>query len=279
MLKLTGIAVLVAAGIGMGSMHLNDYTVSAGAFSFSTITAMAGAMIGVLWSCGGWQHTSYLSAEAKNASRTVPLAMMLGALIVTIVYLLANVSYLMLLPAEKIIASKNVAADAVGAVWGNAGASLILLTIFISTTGTTAIYTMSAPRIYYAMAQDKIFFKKAGEIHPRYGTPLYAIIGQSLWACVLVLFWGTFENLISYVVFTDWIFFALAGASIFVFRKKNPHAERPYKTFGYPATPLFFTGVSVYIVINTLIAKPEQALAGLILLGTGVGVYYFWKRR
>ena len=178
-------------------------------------------MVGVLWSYGGWQHATYASAEVKDPRRTLPLAMTLGALAVTTIYLLANLAYMFLLTPAEMAASPRIAADAVSTVLGPVGGSLISLAIVISTFGVIGIYTLTAPRIYYAMAADGVFFRKVAEIHPRFGTPAFSIMFQSLWAAVLVLFWGTFENLISYVVFTDWIFFALAGASVIVLRRKD----------------------------------------------------------
>ena len=179
----------------------------------------------------------------------------------------------------EIGSTPTLAADAVQKVLGAIGGGLIAIAIFISTFGTTGIYTLTAPRIYYAMATDKIFFPKIAELHPKYRTPVYAIVVQSIWAITLIMFWGTFENLIAYVVFTDWIFFGMTAASIFIFRKKLPQIERPYSTFGYPVTPLFFTAMAVWFVVNTLIEKPQQAWAGLLFLGIGIPVYYFWKRK
>jgi len=164
-------------------------------------------------------------------------------------------------------------------VLGPTGGAIIAASIFISTFGTAGIYTLTAPRIYYAMAQDGLFFPQVAKLHPKYRTPAFAILLQSVWAVVLVLFWGTFENLISYVVFTDWIFFGLAAGAVFVLRRKRPDADRPYRTLGYPWTPLFFITLSGWFVFNTLFEKPAQAWAGLAFLGLGVPVYLFWKRR
>jgi APA family basic amino acid/polyamine antiporter len=146
---------------------------------------------------GGWQHATYASAEIKNPQRTLPLAMTLGAVAVTAIYLLANLAYMFMLTPAQMAASPRVAADAVSTVLGPVGGSLISLAIVISTFGVIGIYTLTAPRIYYAMAADGVFFRRVAEIHPRYGTPAFAIVFQSLWAAVRVLFWGTFENLIS----------------------------------------------------------------------------------
>jgi APA family basic amino acid/polyamine antiporter len=278
-LKLAGIAGLIAVGIGWGTSETSNFSAPLGEQPNGLGSALALAMVGVLWSYGGWQHASFNAGEAINPRRSVPLAMILGALVVTLTYVLTNVAYLFLLSPAEISASSAVAADAVERILGPAGGSLIALAIFISTFGTAGIYTLTAPRIYYAMAGDGVFFRKVAQVHPKFHTPAFAILFQSLWAIVLILFWGTFENLISYVVFTDWIFFALTGASVFVLRRRAPNVERSYKTLGYPLTPLFFVATSVWFVINTLVEKPAQAWAGIIFLALGVPVYYFWRMR
>jgi APA family basic amino acid/polyamine antiporter len=278
-LKLVGIAGLVAVGLAMGSPHTTDFSFSLVGAPADLWGALALGMVGVLWSYGGWQHATYASAEIKNPQRTLPLAMTAAAVAITALYLFANLAYMFLLTPGQMAASPRVAADAVGTVLGSMGGSLISLAIVISTFGVVGIYTLTAPRIYYAMAADGVFFRKVAEIHPRFHTPAFSIVFQSLWAVVLILFWGTFENLISYVVFTDWIFFALAGASVIVLRRTMPDAPRPYRVPGYPWVPLFFVGTSTCFVVMTLIAKPAQAWVGLGFLGLGVPVYYFWKSR
>ncbi len=240
--------------------------------------AMLTALIGVLWSFGGWHHASYLAGETINAQRTVPRAMVLGAMLVTAFYVLINLAYMLLLPLDVIAQSNKVAGDAVASVFAFGG-QLVAIAIAISVFGTIGIYTMSAPRIYFAMAQDGIFFKKLSWVHPRFHTPVYAMLGQAVWAILLLLFWRTFSNLITYVTFMDIVFMTLAGVSIFVFRQKRPDAPRPYRTLGYPVVPAVFVLISGAFVINTLFEKPEQAWAGLLMLGLGVGVYEGFRKR
>ena len=278
-LKLVGIVGLVAVGLTLGSPHTTDFSFTLEGAPGGLGSALALGMVGVLWSYGGWQHATYASAEIKDPQRTLPRAMTIAAFGVTAIYLLANLAYMCLMTPAQMAASPRIAADAVSAVLGPLGGSLISIAIVISTFGVVGIYTLTAPRIYYAMAADGVFFRKVAEIHPRYHTPAFAIILQSLWAAVLILFWGTFENLISYVVFTDWIFFALAGASVIVLRQTMPDAPRPYRVPGYPWVPLFFVATSAGFVAMTLVAKPAQAWVGLLFLGLGVPVYYGWKRR
>lgn len=278
-LKLAGIAILLGAGFFWGSSATTHFFSPISKSGGDLSSALTIAFVSVLWSYGGWQHATFTSAEAKNPQRTVPRALILGASVVALVYVATNVAYMFLLSPSQIGSSPRVAADALSAVMGPIGGTIISLTIFISTFGTTGIYTLTAPRIYYAMANDGVFFKKVAEVHPRFQTPMFAILSQSVWAIVLLLFWGTYEKLISYVVFTDWIFFALAAYSVFVLRKKQPLATRPYKTLGYPLTPIIFIAIAVWFVVTTLVERPAESWAGLAFLALGIPVYYLWKRK
>jgi APA family basic amino acid/polyamine antiporter len=277
-LKLAGIAILIGAGFMLGTSATTNFATPFTETGGGFMGALTIAFVSVLWSYGGWHHATFIAAEAKDPQRTVPRALILGASAVALVYVATNVAYMFLLSPSQIGNSPRVAADALSAVMGPIGGTIISLTIFISTFGTTGIYTLTAPRIYYAMAKDGVFFKRIAEVHPRYHTPMFAILSQTVWAIVLLLFWGTYEKLISYVVFTDWIFFALAAFGIFILRKRQPKAERPYRTLGYPVTPIIFIAISVWFVLNTLIERPSESWAGLGFLALGVPVYYFWKR-
>jgi APA family basic amino acid/polyamine antiporter len=185
---------------------------------------------------------------------------------------------MMLLPVATISVSQKVAAEAISSVLPSGGA-LVAAIIAICTLGTIGIYTLSAPRIYYAMADDGLFFKGIAKVHPHFKTPVNAIIVQSVWSIVLLIFWGTFEDLITYTVSIEWIFFTLAAAGIFIFRKKLKYAERPYKTFGYPVTPLIFIVINIWFVINIWIRRPMHAGIGFAFLLAGLPFYYFFRRR
>lgn len=277
-LKIIGIGGLIITGFFFGKQTITlsaDPGVSGGELT----GALAMAMLGVMWAYGGWHHTSFVSGEARNPRRDVPKAMIIGAAAVTLIYVLTNLAYLFLLTPGQIAGSGRVAADAVQQALGPIGGALIALAIFISTFGTSGIYTLAAPRIYFAMANDGLFFKKIAHIHPRYQTPAAAIILQNTWAIILILFWGTFESLISYVVFTDAIFYALTAAAVFVFRKRRPNDQRPIRTFGYPFTPLLFIGMYTFFVVISISRKPLESLAGFCFVLLGVPIYYFWKRK
>ena len=277
-LKLIGIVGLIFVGMFLGSFHTSDFS-SKLVSDKSLSNLFAIAMVGVLWSYGGWHHATFTSSEAINPKKDMPRAITIAAIVITSIYLLINLAYMFLLTPGQIGSSSTVAADAVVKVLGTIGGSLIAIVILISTFGTAGIYTLAAPRIYFAMASDKLFFSRLAEVHHKFHTPANAIVIQSVWAIILIMFWGTFENLISYVEFVDWIFFGLTGASIFIFRKRYPYAQRSTKTFAYPITPLFFVGMAIWFVVNTLINKPEQAWAGLIFLGMGVISFFYWRMK
>jgi APA family basic amino acid/polyamine antiporter len=280
-LKLIGISAVILIGFFMGSsgvMHIKPVSTVSTVPSGNFAVVFGLALIGVLWSYGGWQHASFVAGETKNARRTVPRAMIIGSLVVAVVYLLTNLAYLFLLPVHKIAGAESLAAEAVSTVIPFGGI-LIACIIAISVFGTVGIYTLSAPRIYYAMAHDGLFFKKLARIHPRFRTPVNAIVTQSSWAIILLLFWGTFEDLITYVVFIDWIFFGLTAFSIYVFRYTRKDAARPYKTLGYPVTPIIFITITGFFVMNTLIEKPKHAWVGLIFILIGVLFFNSFKRR
>jgi APA family basic amino acid/polyamine antiporter len=241
-------------------------------------TALLTALIGVLWAFGGWHHASYLAGEAIHPQRTVPRAMLLGALIVTVTYLLVNLSYLLLLTPEQIAASPTVAGDAVGVVLSGSE-RWVAGAIGISVFGTMAIYTMSAPRIYFAMARDGVFFPEMASLHPRYRTPVVAMLIQALWAIILLLFWGTVQRLFTYVTLVDIAFMALAGAAVFRFRRRHPEWERPYRVWGYPLVPAIFIFVSAAFVLNAVVFRPSEALAGGAVLLIGAAVYYAIQNR
>jgi len=276
-LKILGILMIIGFGFIFGNSDLSfrEMTLSS---SNAGLSAFGVALTGVLFSYGGWQHASFLAGETKNPSRNVPIAMITGAAVVTLIYLLVNISYMLLLPVSTITTSEKVAAEAVSTILPFGG-MLVAGLIAVSTFGTIGIYTLSTPRIYYAMASDGLFFKSISKVHPVFRTPVNAIIDQSVWSIILLLFWGTLENLITYTVSVEWIFFTLAAAGIFIFRRKMQDTERPYKTFGYPVTPLIFIVINIWFVINITINKPLHMAVGIGFLLLGVPVYMFFKRK
>lgn len=278
-LKLLSIGVIIVVGFlyfDPARVQL-DFSLSHNVPS-NLMGALLTALIGVFFSVGGWHHASYVAGEAIDAPRTVPRAMFLGVLIVMLMYLLINLAYMFLLPLDAIAHTQRVAGDAMSvvAVWGG---KAVAVAIALSIFGTISIYTMSAPRIYFAMAEDGIFFKQLAYVHPRWGTPVVAMVVQVVWAmAVLLFFQGYFDQIITFVTFMDIAFMGLAGAAVFVLRKNRKDLERPIRAWGYPIVPAFFVLISAAFAVNTLLERPDQALPGLGLLGLGVGVFYWVKR-
>ena len=279
--KLVGLVMIIGAGLFFANPQAETAN-AASSFANTPpdnlMTAFALGFIGVLWSFGGWQHASYMAGETKNPQRTVPRAMILGAIVITLVYVLANVAYMRLLPVEQIAYSKTVAADAMTTVtsWGG---TLMALLIALSTFGSIGIYTVTSPRMYYAMAKDGVFFSKLAEIHPKWRTPVWAMLIQSGWALFLLFFWGTFNDLIEYVTFLDWIGLMLVGTTIFVFRKKRPDAERSYRTTFYPLTPIVFVAICAWFVCFNIVGSWEKALAGLVVVIAGLLAYWLFFQK
>jgi APA family basic amino acid/polyamine antiporter len=280
----TGLKLLAIAGlIGLGFWFYDAQQLTFDPFSThnlpdNILSASLLALVGVLWSFGGWHHASYLAGEAVEPQRTVPRAMVLGALIVTLTYVLVNIGYMLLLPVEAIAQTTRVAGDAAAVVLP-AGGQIMTVAIAISIFGTIGIYTMSAPRIYFAMARDKVFFPQLAKVHPRFHTPAAAMLVQAAWAVLLLLFWGTFSDLITYVTFMDIAFMALAGGSIFYFRWQQPDRKRVYRCWGYPLVPGIFVLISTAFVLNTLYQRPVQAIAGLFMLVLGMAAFRFFRHK
>jgi APA family basic amino acid/polyamine antiporter len=252
------------------------------AFSGSLASGFGLAMIGVLWAYEGWQYVTFSAGEVVNPQRNYPRALFVGTVILIGIYLLANLAYLAALGPAGVAASKSVAPDSLTAVVNPTAAKLIALAILVSVFSAANSNVLTCPRVYYAMANDGLFFRKLAEVHPRFGTPAIAIVAGSLWAAVLALA-GTFNELLNYVVFSGWIFYGLAAATIFVYRKRLPAAERQYNVPGYPWTPLLFIVAAVVLVANTLFNnlrdQPVKTAGALSIIVLGLPAYFIWRSR
>ncbi len=236
------------------------------------------AMIAVLWAYEGWQYVTFSAGETMEPQRNFPRALVFGTVLLIVIYLLANVAYLAALGTAGVMASERVAADAVTAVLGPAAGKVIAAVILVSMFSAANGITMTAPRLYFSMARDRVFFARLAEVHPRFGTPALAIVASSVWAMLLAVT-GTFEQLLTYVVFIGWIFYALGGLAIFAYRRRTPDLPRPFRTPGYPLTPLLFVASAAAIVINTVVSQPGRAAVGLGLVLLGVPAFYVWRAR
>ena len=277
-LKVTAIVamsvVLLVAGPARSGLMTAAWPAHADASLFRGIGV---AMVSVLWAYEGWQYATFSAGETINPQRTFPRGIVIGTALFIGIYVLANVAYVAALGAKGAAASDRVAAQAVGLTVGPAAAGIIAAIILVSMFSAANGLALTAPRMYYAMARDGVFFSRMANVHPRYGTPAFAIVASCAWAMVLAAS-GTFEQLLTYVVFVGWIFYALGGLAIFVYRHRWPDAVRPFRTPGYPVTPILFVLSAAAIVGNTVVAEPRRAAVGLGLMALGVPAYLVWRR-
>ncbi|HEU5466585.1 MAG TPA: amino acid permease [Gemmatimonadales bacterium] len=241
------------------------------------ISGMGIGMIGVLWAYEGWQYGTFSAGETVDAQRVFPRAIALGTAALIGIYLFANVGYVAALGPAGVAGSDRVAAEAVGQVARPWAAKLVAAAILVSVFSAMNGLTITTPRMYYQMAQDGLFFKKLAEVHPRFGTPAVAIVIGSVWAMVLTV-WGTFESLLTYVVFVGWIFYALGALCVMVERRREEGGAGSFRVPGYPWTPLAFVIAAAAIVVNTILTQPGRSALGIAGVLVGVPVYLLWKR-
>ena len=278
-IKVTGILVMSGALLWFGSGFTSSGSVLwPAAFDPSLASGFGLAMIGVLWAYEGWQFVSYSAGEVKNPQRNFPLGMLSGTAALVLIYLFANVGYLAALGPSGVAGSDRLAATAVAAVVSPAAAKLVSVMILISIFSAANSIFLTSPRVYYAMAADGLFFRRLAEVHPRFKTPAFAIIAGAVWAAVLAVT-GTFQQLLTYVVFIGWIFYALAAASVFVYRRRQPDAVRPYRVPFYPLTPILFIASAAAIVLNTIVTQPGLAAIGFGIVLIGAPAYFIWRRK
>lgn len=250
-----------------------------GASVFPLGLAAAGVgMIAVQWTYDGWYGATFMTGEMKTPGRSLPIGIILGTSIVTILYLLINLVYLRALPVVELMRTPRVAEASALALFGPAGGSLISALVLVTIFGCLASTILYPPRIYLPMARDGLFFAALGRVHPVYRTPAASLVAQGIWGIALT-FSGTYEQLYTYVIFAVFLFHAGTGASVIVLRRRLPDAPRPFRVPGYPWIPLLFVGVCLALVGNTLIEKPAESGIGIAILAAGIPAYAYWRRR
>ncbi len=256
---------------------------------FALIAAIGTALVGSLFASDAWYNVTYISGEVINPKRNVPLSLFFGTLIVSVIYLLTNFVYIMILPLSgtpdgadvlakgiQFATDDRVATSAMNVVFGDYAAIIMAVFIMVSTFGCNHGLILAGPRVYYAMARDGLFFRKVGEINKK-GVPGFAIAIQGVWAVLLCLS-GTYSNLLDYVIFAVLIFFTLTILAIFVLRVKRPDIPRPYKAFGYPVVPAIYVLTTTFIMVILLIYKPAYTFPGLAIVLLGIPVFFIWKK-
>jgi basic amino acid/polyamine antiporter, APA family len=237
------------------------------------------ALVAALWAYDGWNDLNMVAGEIRNPQRNVPLALVWGVATVGLLYILVNAAVQYVLPAATVAASERPASDAVALVLGRAGASLVSAGMAVSMLVTLNGTIMSGARVPFAMARDRYFFKSLAEVHPRFRTPSVAIIVQCALAIVLLLLGGNFRQFFSLAIFAEWLFYMIAGSTVFVFRHRDPHADRPYRVWGYPLVPAVFVLVSAILLCFTFYDNLPNSAYGTLAILAGVPVFYFFDRR
>jgi basic amino acid/polyamine antiporter, APA family len=253
---------------------------SNGSLSAAPSVTLAGvgiAVVAVLWAYEGWQYVTFSAGEARDPQRTFPLGIVVGTSVVVGIYLLANLGYIHVLGAARAAQSERIAAEAVGAVFGPLASKLIAGVVLVSMFSAANALILTSSRVFFAMARDGLFFRSLAGVHPRFGTPAVAVAATSAWSIVLAAT-GTFEQLLTYAIFSAWIFNALGAASLLVDRRQRPDAVRPFRVPGYPWTPLAFIASAALIVLNTIATQPGRAAVGLLIVATGIPAYWLWRR-
>lgn len=273
-LKIAGLVLLI------GSAFLSPLAVPAvqsvaqPAFSLAHFGT---AMIACLMAYNGWTYISFVAGEVKQPAKNLPRSLTLGMVVVMALYVLANVAYLKVMPISQIAATARVGAALAERTMGSTGALLVSLTVLISIVGAINGCILTAARIPFAQAQDGLFFRRFGRVHPRFETPGFAIVIQGLWTAVLVIS-GSYENLFSYSMVAAWIFYMLSVAAVFFLRRKLPDLPRPYRMWGYPYTLGVFMLVSVWFVANAFATEPRPSLMALGIIATGIPMYFIWRK-
>ena len=287
LLKLGALALLICAGLWLSPasgglpVACDHCTVAAPVTLLGTVLAMATAFVPVLFAYGGWQQTNFIAEEIVAPERNLPRALLLGVAVVVLVYLSANAAYLRVLGVGGLAASTAPAAETLGAVMGPLGRKLIALGVVISTGGFLNAITLLSPRVYQAMARDGLFLESFARLHPRWRTPVVAIVFQGIWSIVL-LSSGSYGHLLDYVVFADWIFFGSTAASLLFLRARSRRAnEAPpaFQTPGSPIPELLFIAAALYVVAGSVVSNPGNAARGIGLILLGIPVYRYWSGR
>jgi basic amino acid/polyamine antiporter, APA family len=282
--KFTAMAGFVVLGFAIGKGHWSNFTahapggISMGLSPGQLISALGVGLIAVFWAYDGWVYITWVAGEVKDPRRNVPLAMVFGVLAVGAIYLAMNMTYLYALPLSEVAKHETIAHAAAATLFSPDAAIWLSAMIAISCFSAAAAGTLCGSRVYLAMAQDGVFFKRMAVIHPKWRTPAFSLIGQGIWAAVLTMS-GRYDQLYTYVIFGMVLSYTLTVIGLFILRWKRPDVPRPYRCTGYPWVPGFYVLVGVAWTLNTIVTRPTQAFWGAAIVLAGVPGYLYWKRK
>jgi len=276
-LAIAGLVIGAFAVAGRSGIEL-DPLVPAPLHGPGLVSAVFAGLVPAMFAYGGWQNANFVAEEIRDPERNLPRAILLGVAIVVAVYVSTNIAYVHVLTAPGLAATSTPAADLATRVLGEGGADVVGVLIIVSTFGFLNLALMTAPRVYYAMARDGLFFERVARVSERTHVPTAAIVTQGVLASLFALS-NTYDDLLGYAVFADWIFFSLAGIALIVLRRTHPDARRPYRTPLYPVLPLVFAIAGFGIVANTFVADQFDAIVGTAIIAAGIPVYWVWQSR
>jgi basic amino acid/polyamine antiporter, APA family len=279
--KFAAMAAFVVLGFAIGKgdwSHFQSHGVSLtmGLHPTQLISVMGIALIAVFWAYDGWVYITWVAGEIKEPRRNVPLAMVLGVLVVGVIYMAMNITYLYALPLTEIAKHETIAHAAAAALFSPHAAVWLSLMIAVSCFSAAATCTLSGARVYLAMAQDGVFFKRMAVIHPKWRTPAFSLIGQGIWAALLTVS-GRYDQLYTYVIYGMVLSYTLTVIGMFLLRWKRPDIPRPYRCTGYPWLPAIYVLVGTAWTLNTIVTRPTQAFWGTAIVLVGVPFYVYWK--
>jgi APA family basic amino acid/polyamine antiporter len=276
--KLGGLVTLAVVLLAHGHRSILAGSLHSGVPSGRLVIPFGVALVAVLWAYEGWHVVSFVAGEVEAPARNLPRSLALGTASTALVYILANIAYYSVLPREGIAASQRVAAAAMTEVMGPAAGTAISLLIITSIFGAINGMVLTGPRVYWAMANDGLFFRSFARLSPRYRTPVIALLFQGAWSCALTLM-GSFQQLFTYVIFTAWIFYGMTVAAVIVLRRRQPNQHRPFRCPGYPVVPALFALAALGIFISTIVADGKHAAIGIALVLAGCPLYAFFRAR
>lgn len=277
-LKVLIIVAIVAAGFGYSGGSWRNF---AGTFAgaHAGISGFMAALVAALWAYDGWNDLNMVAGEIRQPERTIPIALILGVATVGALYIVMNAAVQYVLPASAMAASPRVASDAMAQVLGRLGASLVASAMALSMLVTLNGTIMSGARVPFAVARDGYFFSALAEVHPRFRTPAVSLIVQAILSAILLLLGGSFRQLFSLAIFSEWLFYMIAGSTVFIFRWRNPQAQRSYRVWGYPIIPALFVGTSAVLLYYTFSDNLRNSALGTLVILAGIPLFYFFSQR
>ncbi len=280
--KFTAMAAFVVLGFAIGKGNWSNFSphgvpLTMGFTPSQFVSAMGIGLIAVFWAYDGWVYITWVAGEVKEPRRNVPLAMVFGILVVGVIYMAMNMTYVYAMPLTEVAKHETIAHAAAAVLFSPRAALLLSATIAISCFSAAATCTLSGARVYMAMAQDGAFFRRMAQIHPKWRTPAFSLIGQGIWAAFLTVS-GRYDQLYTYVIYGMVLSYTLTVVGLFILRWKRPDASRPYRCTGYPWLPGIYVLVGTAWTLNTIITRPTEAFWGTFIVLIGVPGYLYWKR-